>query len=95
MPQISSGKRAATLRSADVRLTHPDRVLYPEQGITKADLARYYLEVADRMLPHLSNRPLMLVRCPEGEGESDETRAGKQLTIRHSAPHHGSPSKTC
>lgn len=60
MPQVSSSKRA--------RLTHPDRVLFPEHGLTKADLARYYTDVADRMLPHVANRPLMLVRCPEGEG---------------------------
>ena len=51
-----------------VRLTHPDRVLFPEQGITKADLAGYYAKVADRMLPHVADRPLMLVRCPAGEG---------------------------
>jgi bifunctional non-homologous end joining protein LigD len=52
-----------------VQLTHPERVLYPEQGITKADLALYYAQVAERMLPHLVRRPLMLVRCPEGAGE--------------------------
>jgi bifunctional non-homologous end joining protein LigD len=50
------------------RLTHPDRVLYPEQGLTKADLARYYTLVAHRMLEHVADRPLMLVRCPEGAG---------------------------
>jgi len=50
------------------RLTHPDRVLYPEQGLTKADLARYYALVAERMLEHVAERPLMLVRCPEGAG---------------------------
>ena len=54
------------LRSA--RLTHPDRVLYPEQGLTKADLALYYAQVAPRMLPHVGERPLMIVRCPEGHG---------------------------
>jgi bifunctional non-homologous end joining protein LigD len=51
---------------AGVRLTHPDRVLYPEQNITKRDLALYYQEVADWILPHLSGRPLTLVRCPQG-----------------------------
>jgi bifunctional non-homologous end joining protein LigD len=49
-----------------VRLTSPDKVLYPEQGITKADLARYYQAVADRMLPHVAERPITLVRCPTG-----------------------------
>jgi bifunctional non-homologous end joining protein LigD len=51
---------------AGVELSHPDRVLYPEQGITKRDLARYYAEVARWMLPHVIGRPLALVRCPEG-----------------------------
>ena len=52
-----------------VRLTSPDKVLYPEQGITKLDLARYLLDVADWMLPHVADRPLALVRCPEGRGK--------------------------
>lgn len=51
---------------AGVRLTHPDRVMYPEQGVTKIDLARYYEDIAEWALPWLSNRPLTLVRCPEG-----------------------------
>ncbi|HKY31049.1 MAG TPA: DNA ligase D [Candidatus Polarisedimenticolia bacterium] len=53
---------------AGVRLTHPRRVLYPEQGITKHRLALYYQEVARRMLPQVAGRPLTLVRCPEGRG---------------------------
>lgn len=54
---------------AGVRLSHPDRVLYPDQGLTKIDLARYYQAVADRLLPHLRDRPLSLVRCPSGSDE--------------------------
>ena len=49
-----------------VRITHPDRVLYPGQGITKRQLIEYYLKVADRMLPHIVGRPISLVRCPRG-----------------------------
>ncbi len=49
-----------------VRLTSPDKVLYPEQGVTKRDLAEYYLAVADVMLPHVARRPITLVRCPTG-----------------------------
>ncbi len=48
------------------RLSHPDKVLYPEQGLTKQDLADYYALVAKRMLPHVTDRPLALVRCPNG-----------------------------
>lgn len=49
-----------------VRLSSPDKVLYPEQGITKRALAEYYLAVAEWMLPHAENRPMTLVRCPTG-----------------------------
>jgi bifunctional non-homologous end joining protein LigD len=51
-----------------VKLTHPDRVLYPEIGVTKRDLARYYEAVADWILPHLADRPTTLLRCPDGVG---------------------------
>jgi bifunctional non-homologous end joining protein LigD len=51
---------------AGVELTHADRVLYPEQGLTKLDLARYYEAIAPWMLPHVAGRPFSLVRCPEG-----------------------------
>jgi bifunctional non-homologous end joining protein LigD len=51
---------------AGVRLTHPDRVLYDPPGATKLDLATYYVSVQERILPHLEDRPLVLVRCPDG-----------------------------
>jgi bifunctional non-homologous end joining protein LigD len=51
-----------------VRLTHPDRVYYPDLGFTKLDLALYYVSIADAVLPHLEGRPLTLVRCPDGLG---------------------------
>jgi bifunctional non-homologous end joining protein LigD len=49
-----------------VRLSHPDRVLYREDGITKLTVAQYYAAVRDWALPELADRPLSLVRCPEG-----------------------------
>jgi bifunctional non-homologous end joining protein LigD len=48
------------------RLSHPDKVLYPQQGLTKQNLADYYTLVAKRMFPHVADRPLALVRCPSG-----------------------------
>jgi bifunctional non-homologous end joining protein LigD len=51
---------------AGVRLTSPDKVLYPEQGTTKRDLAEYYLAIAEHILPHVARRPITLVRCPTG-----------------------------
>ncbi|MBV8848562.1 MAG: DNA ligase D [Methylobacteriaceae bacterium] len=47
-------------------LTHPDRVLWPEAGITKQGLAEYYVSVWDWIEPHIVKRPLSLVRCPTG-----------------------------
>ena len=49
-----------------IRITHPDRVLFPGQGVTKRDLVEYYVAVADLILPHIVDRPLSLVRCPQG-----------------------------
>ncbi len=54
---------------AGVRITHPERVLFDEPGLTKKALARYYDEVAEWLLPDLRKRPLSLVRCPQGPGE--------------------------
>jgi bifunctional non-homologous end joining protein LigD len=47
-------------------ITHPDKVLFPEDGITKGDLAAYYEAVAPVMLPHLKGRPLTMERYPTG-----------------------------
>jgi bifunctional non-homologous end joining protein LigD len=56
----------AEIEIAGVRLTNPEKVLYPEQSITKRALAEYYLAVADHMLPQVVRRPITLVRCPTG-----------------------------
>ncbi|MBK5571459.1 non-homologous end-joining DNA ligase [Ensifer sp. SSB1] len=49
-----------------VRITHPDRILFEGQAISKLDLARYYAVVADRMLPYAAERLLSFVRAPQG-----------------------------
>ena len=49
-----------------VAVTHPDKVLYPEDGYTKADMVEYYLAVADVMLPHMRRHPLAMLRFNEG-----------------------------
>src|SRR5215212_10090783 len=69
-PDISAPASDGSVTLEGVRLTHPDRVLYPEQGITKLALARYYAAIRDWVLPELRNRPLSLVRCPEGQGKA-------------------------
>ena len=47
-------------------LTHPDRILWEDEGITKLGLAEFYTEIADWILPQIVNRPLSLLRCPGG-----------------------------
>jgi bifunctional non-homologous end joining protein LigD len=54
---------------AGVRITNPDKVLFGEGDITKLELAQYYLSIAKWILPHVADRPLSLVRCPEGAGK--------------------------
>lgn len=49
-----------------VKLTHPDRLYWPDEGVTKEGLADYYAEVWRFMAPYIVNRPLALLRCPNG-----------------------------
>jgi bifunctional non-homologous end joining protein LigD len=59
-------ERAVSNAVLGVKISHPERVIWPELGIEKIDLARYVEEVGDWLLPHVKNRPLSLVRCPDG-----------------------------
>lgn len=52
-----------------VRFTHPDKVMYPDDGITKGEVIQYYRRIAPRLLPFLRNRPATLERLPDGIGE--------------------------
>ncbi len=55
---------------AGLQISRPDKLLFPADGITKADLARYYAGVADTMLPHVAGRPVHMQRFPDGiDGE--------------------------
>ncbi len=62
-----AAKTSATPRP-DVKLTHPDRIYWPDAGITKEGLASYHSDVWRRIAPFVVNRPLALLRCPEGIG---------------------------
>jgi bifunctional non-homologous end joining protein LigD len=48
---------------AGVRVSHPSRIVYPDLGLTKLDVVRYYEAVAEHMVPHLHGRPLTLKQC--------------------------------
>jgi bifunctional non-homologous end joining protein LigD len=73
MPKASpstTSKRSTRNESAEIMgITHPDKILDQESGLTKQALAEYYFAVAERMLPHVAGRPLSVVRCPEGSGK--------------------------
>jgi bifunctional non-homologous end joining protein LigD len=68
----SNGRRngKGTKGMKEFTITHPDKVLDPESGITKQQLADYYMAVAERMLPHIADRPISVVRCPDGIGKT-------------------------
>lgn len=68
-PWARTATRARDVPS-DAKLTHPDRILWPEDGITKQGLAEFYTDIADWILPHVTGRVLSLVRCPGGVGKS-------------------------
>ncbi|HET9372370.1 MAG TPA: hypothetical protein VFO19_19040 [Vicinamibacterales bacterium] len=54
---------------AGIRISHPDRLIYPELRIPKIALARYYEDIGRWILPHVKGRPLTLVHCPAGVAE--------------------------
>jgi bifunctional non-homologous end joining protein LigD len=68
MTAKSTGKSPAK-SAATPTITHPDKVLFPDAGLTKGDVAAYYEAIAPVMLPHLRGRPITMERYPQGLGE--------------------------
>jgi bifunctional non-homologous end joining protein LigD len=78
-PDPSPAKRKAAPHAArdqesatpmkNLAITHPDKILDAESGMTKRQLAEYYEAVAENLLPHIADRPLSIVRCPDGNGK--------------------------
>ena len=64
-PRVLAG-RPSLPAPRRVAISHPDKVLWPGEGLTKADLCGYYEAIAPLMLPYLKDRPVMLVRYPDG-----------------------------
>ncbi|TBU77395.1 DNA ligase D [Phytopseudomonas daroniae] len=75
---------------ADVSISHPDRVIDPQSGTTKVELAHFYAEIADWLLPDVRTRPVSLLRAPSGvDGEQFFQKHAERLAIpniRHLDP---------
>ena len=89
-------KRSASAKNdtvAGVHLTHPDRVYWDDAGVTKRDLAEYYVRVWKWMRPHVAGRPISLLRCPEGASGQcffqKHARAGIPVEHLHLVPEKG------
>jgi bifunctional non-homologous end joining protein LigD len=72
---------AITVDGVTVEVSNPDKVLFGASGITKADLASYYASIAPVMLPHVRDRPMTLVRYPNGLG-------GQSFFQKHTPKHY-------
>jgi bifunctional non-homologous end joining protein LigD len=64
-----------------ITISHPERVIYADLGLTKLDVARYYGEVAPAMVPHVRDRPLTLLRC--GGAIAYDADKGGCVMLRH------------
>ena len=62
----ATGPDDSSATVAGVRISHPDRLIYPDPEISKIEFARYFARVADWIVPHVAGRPLTLVHCPAG-----------------------------
>lgn len=89
-------KRSASAKNdtvAGVHLTHPDRVYWDDAGVTKRDLAEYYVKAWKWMRPHVAARPVSLLRCPEGASGQcffqKHARAGIPVEHLHLVPEKG------
>jgi bifunctional non-homologous end joining protein LigD len=82
-PEAARQKAGGKVIVAGVTISNPDKVLWPESelgpAVTKADLARYYEAAAERILAHVADRPVSIIRAPDGIG-------GEQFFQRHAMP---------
>ena len=63
---VGQKKKTGARKTPKIALTHPEREVFPGTGITKLDVARYYVEVAPLLLKEIGDRPLATLRCPDG-----------------------------
>ena len=62
----STSRAASTVRVAGVTITRPDKIWWPDEGITKVDVVHFYADIAPRLVPWMASRPLVAERCPDG-----------------------------
>jgi bifunctional non-homologous end joining protein LigD len=67
-PPPDPPRRAGKPVVGGVAISHPDRLVFPDPGLTKLDVAEYYAAVAGLMVPYLERRALTVIRCPDGIG---------------------------
>lgn len=77
--------------AASVVISHPDKVLFPDDGITKGELAAYYEKIAPLMLPHIHSRPVTMERYPRGIGaqsfwQKDVSKGFPEWLVRAQVP---------
>src|SRR3954447_16485529 len=66
LPRDSRGQSRAGSGAGDIVITHPEKLMFPDDGITKGELAAYYEMIAPYMLPHLRGRPITMERYHRG-----------------------------
>src|SRR5690606_4932545 len=69
-PKRGAGKSRAAKPVAPVKISSPTKVVFPGSGYTKQDVADYYEQVMDHFLPGIVDRPLSVIRCPDGAGKA-------------------------
>jgi bifunctional non-homologous end joining protein LigD len=91
--ESSSARNVVVVDGRSIKVTHPGKVMYPADDLTKVTVIAYYVRMAERMLPHLAGRPVTRIRWPEGVSGSrffeKQLPAGaptwvKTLTLDHS-----------
>jgi bifunctional non-homologous end joining protein LigD len=93
MPSSAKDRNVVVVDGRSIKVTHPDKVIYPADDLTKVAVIAYYVRMAERMLPHLLGRPVTRIRWPQGVGGSrffeKQLPAGapdwvETLTLEHS-----------
>jgi bifunctional non-homologous end joining protein LigD len=66
---VEKAKAAPKAKASSITITHPERLLFPDSAVTKGGLADFYEAMAPVALQWIANRPISLVRCPQGRGK--------------------------